>query len=67
MAKHLVTMLVGVIVDADDCESATKKALVPFQFGILPNLVGAVSSGTRLADDGDTPEGFAERMKKIKI
>ncbi len=60
MAKHMVTFLIGVIVDAEDKESALQKAALPLKHGALPNLVGYVSSGARLAQPGDE-EGEIQR------
>lgn len=64
MAKHLVTMLVGVIVEAPDADAAKRKARLPFDHGLLPGVIGVVPNGARLATETDTPELFAERLAK---
>lgn len=52
MPKHLVTMLIGRIVEADTPEQANAIASSPFHLGAVPGVVGVSLCGTRPA----TPE-----------
>jgi hypothetical protein len=64
LAEHLVTFLVGVIVNAEDKESALKRAAAPFQYGAIPNMVGLSHTGTRLAQPDDRTK-IQERLNEM--
>lgn len=65
MAKHMVTFLIGVIVDAEDKDAAITKAALPLKHGVLPNLVGYVSNGARLAQPGDEEGEIQRRIEAL--
>ena len=65
MAKHLVTMLVGIIVEAEDKDAALKKASLPLQYGALPGLCAMVSTGARLATEDDENGGIQRKIEAM--
>lgn len=67
MPKHLVTMLIGRIVEADTPEEANAKAMLPFQHDILPGVVGISLSGTRLAKPEDEDGSIQARIDSFAI
>jgi hypothetical protein len=67
MPKHLVTMLIGRIVEADTPEEANAKAILPFQHSILPDVVGISFSGTRLAKPEDEDGSIQARIDSFAI
>jgi len=65
MTKHLVTMLVGRIVEAETAEEANALASRPFLLGAVPGVVGIALSGTRLALPQDEDGSIQERIHAL--
>jgi len=65
MSRHLVTMLVGRIVEADTPEQANAIASRPFLLGAIPGIVGVALSGTRLALPGDEDGSIQKRIQAL--
>jgi len=65
MPKHLVTMLVGRIVEAETVEEANALASRPFLLGVVPGVVGVALSGTRLALPQDEDGSIQERIHAL--
>lgn len=65
MPKHLVTMLVGRIVEADTIEQANNMAARPFLLGAVPGVVGVALSGSRLAVPQDEDGSIQERIHAL--
>lgn len=65
MPKHLVTMLVGRIVEAATVEEANSIASRPFLLGAVPGVVGVALSGTRLALPEDEDGSIQQRIQAL--
>lgn len=65
MPKHLVTMLVGRIVEADTTEEANAIASRPLLLGAIPGVVGVALSGTRLALPEDEDGSIQSRIEAL--
>lgn len=65
MAKHLVTMLIGVIVEAENAEAAGNKASLPLQLGALPGVCAVSMTGTRLATEDDENGGIQRKLNAM--
>lgn len=65
MAKILVTMLVGVVVDADDEQQALRKASAPLLHGAIPGVCAVVGTGTRPATPQDEAGSIQRRIDAL--
>lgn len=66
MAKILVTMLVGIVVEADDEQQALRKASTPLLHGAIPGVCAVVSTGARPAKPEDEAGGIQRRIEALR-
>jgi hypothetical protein len=64
MAKYLVTMLIGVIVEAEDDAHAREKASLPLRLGALPGVCAVSMTGSRLSVEDDE-HGIQKRLNEM--